>query len=70
MKAAIIFGIIGVYLVLAFAIARFCAVNAGWERIADLFPKNGGDDFAEPEPKKLSGPGTIHRPGDSKTQEA
>ena len=41
MKAAIILLILGVYLVLAFIIARLCAVNAGWERIARVIPGNG-----------------------------
>lgn len=57
MKAAIIFGVLGVYIIVAFAIARFCAVNAGWEKIADFLPPNGEKGFAEPEPKNLGGSG-------------
>ncbi|MFH1278854.1 MAG: hypothetical protein ABIK65_10800 [Candidatus Eisenbacteria bacterium] len=57
MKLAIILGVLGVYIIVAFVIARFCAVNAGWEKIADLLPPNGEDGFAEPEPKNLGGSG-------------
>jgi hypothetical protein len=56
MKAVIVFGIVGFYLILAFAIARLCAVNAGWEQAADLLPPEGDRDFAEPE-RKSSGEG-------------
>jgi len=41
MKAAIIILVLGVYLILAFIIARLCAVNAGWERIARVVPGKG-----------------------------
>lgn len=57
MKAAIIFGVLGVYAIVAFAIARFCAVNAGWEKISNFLPKEGEDSFAEPEPKHFGGSG-------------
>ncbi|MBN1825630.1 MAG: hypothetical protein JW958_05125 [Candidatus Eisenbacteria bacterium] len=41
MKVTIIILVLGVYLVLAFVIARLCAVNAGWEKIARVIPGNG-----------------------------
>jgi len=49
MKVTIILIILGVYLVLAFAIARLCAVNADWERIVDFIPRNGVPDVPEPD---------------------
>ena len=64
MKATIIFAVFGIYLVLAFVIARFCAVNAGWEKIADLIPKQDDKKLAVPEKKNLSGPGDVPGPGD------
>jgi hypothetical protein len=62
MKIAIVFGVLVGYFVLAFAIARFCAVNAGWERAADLVPPNGGKDLAVPERKTLNQPGRENSP--------
>ncbi|MFH1680477.1 MAG: hypothetical protein ABIH26_07520 [Candidatus Eisenbacteria bacterium] len=62
MKAAIILGVLFGYFVLAFAIARFCAVNAGWERAADLAPPNGEEEFAKPERKQLGHPNGEARP--------
>ncbi|MBM3321265.1 MAG: hypothetical protein FJY73_11370 [Candidatus Eisenbacteria bacterium] len=56
MKIAIVLGVLVGYFVLAFAIARFCAVNAGWERAADLVPPSGGEDLAVPERKALKQP--------------
>ena len=65
MKAVIVFGILGFYFILAFAIARLCAVNAGWEQAADLLPPEGDRDFAEPErktPGEGNGPPTSGAP--------
>ncbi len=70
MKATIIFAVLGIYLVLAFVIARFCAVNAGWEKIADLIPKQDEKKLARPEKKTLNGPGEVPGPGDANIQGA
>lgn len=43
MKATIFLIVLGVYLVLAFLIARLCAVNAGWDKVAGVFPRKGGN---------------------------
>jgi len=70
MKIAIVLGVLVGYFVLAFAIARFCAVNAGWERAADVVPPNGGEDLAVPERKTLKRPdrenGSAAASGDRK----
>lgn len=58
MKAAIVLLVMGFYLVVAFVIARFCAVNAGWERLSDLIPRGGGGGVIEPEEKEF----VVHSP--------
>lgn len=40
MKTVIVFFVLGGYLTMAVMIARLCAVNADWERIARKFPRN------------------------------
>jgi hypothetical protein len=60
MKLAIILGVLGAYFVLAVAIARFCAVNAGWERASDMIPPSEDPEETEPEPKSLGGAEADH----------
>ncbi len=50
MKATIFLIALGVYLVLAFLIARLCAVNAGWDKVAGVFPRKSGDGGDETNP--------------------
>lgn len=69
MKATIILGVLGVYLVVAFVIARFCAVNAGWEKVADFIPRKNERGFAEPEPKDLGSGGELTGQGGTNAQE-
>ncbi len=54
MKAAIVLLVLGFYLVVAFVIARFCAVNAGWEKLSNLLPSSGGGGIIEPEEKNFA----------------
>ncbi len=63
MKAAIVLFVLGVYFVIAIAIARFCAVNAGWEKVTKLVPRGSGGGVLEPEDKDYAAdsPGTARR---------
>lgn len=58
MKLAIILGLVGVYFVVAVAIARFCAVNAGWERASDRTHPSEDPEGTQAEEKALRGEGT------------
>ncbi len=42
MNSVIVFLLLGVYIGLAFVVARFCAVNAGWDKLARLVPRQDG----------------------------
>ena len=67
MKVTIILVILGVYVVLAFAIARLCAVNADWERIVDFIPRNGVPDVPEPDSQKRGSSPNQFESGEQKT---
>jgi hypothetical protein len=67
MKLAIIFTVLGVYFVLAIAIARFCAVNAGWEKAADLAPPEDDTELARPE-RKVVGKKEGRQPGNRRQE--
>ncbi len=58
MKLAIILGLVGVYFVVAVVIARFCAVNAGWERASDQTPPSEDPEETQAEEKALRREGT------------
>ncbi len=53
MKTVIVVSVLGVYLVLALVVARFCAVNSGWERIARILPTRSDHSLPEPELKDV-----------------
>ena len=70
MKTAIVFVVLGVYVVLALGIARLCAVNAGWERASNLFPRRGSDNgMVKPEPKEIGTHADVSSQSGGNTQE-
>ena len=49
MNSVIVVLLLGVYIGIAIVIARFCAANAGWDKLSRLVPRQGGGGVVEGE---------------------